>query len=160
MMELMIVMAIVSIMAGALFVSVNKSAGTKDVENAAQQISTQLKTLQNEALTGKMIEELPAGSGIFAPACRFVFESFADSYNIKYDRNCSGIPDYIGGTTTVDMIKKKVKLDGHIIFFSSPRGEIAGSVEIVVTSAKDNSVKKYVNINSAGNISILDASAG
>ena len=154
-MELLVVMAILSIMTGVLFVSVGDSS-KKDAEVAAQQISAQLKALQNEALTGKRIE-VPANSGTFISACYFVFDTTAlTSYKVSY-LDCSAAPQPIGSDLIVDLKKKKVTVDAHTIVFTSPRGEVSGNdSDVVISSTKDPSVKKFVNMSSAGSTATSD----
>lgn len=154
--ELLVVMAIVSVMSGVLFVSVSKSTGKKEVENAAQQIATQIRALQNESLTGKLVDD---GAGNMVSACRFILDtSPLTSYKVVYDKNCADPISQIGPDIIVDLTKKKVTVDSRTIIFLSPRGEVVGptSNEIVVTSTRAGSVKKYVSLNSSGKVEIFD----
>lgn len=152
--ELMAVMAIISIMAGSVFVISSRSGATQDVEAASQQITSQLRNLQNESLSGKRIE-YPVGSDKYESPCRFFFTSTVSAYSIKYDKNCSGISSLIG-TSNFDIANKRVSLEPKTIIFSSPWGKIDSINQITVTSNKVSTVKRYIYLNSMGNIEISE----
>lgn len=145
--ELVVVMAIMFIMATVIFVN-ERGDARQDVEAVAQQVSAQLRNLQNESLAGKQVDV----GGVPVSACRFVFDSSAlTSYAIKYDKNCGGAESVIG-STTISLAKKFVKMDAKVVSFISPRGDANSANVITLTSTKDSNEKRYVKINSNGNV--------
>lgn len=153
--EMIVVMVIFFLMTGTLLIANSKSDSIQQVESVAQQISSQLRTLQNEALAGKRIE-WPDGSGTYVTVCRFNFKSALTSYSVTYDKNCSGAQSLIGSPTNVSLNKKKVKLNVTTTIFTSPRGEVVSAVDIIVTSSKNNSVLRHVRVNQSGNVTISE----
>lgn len=157
--ELLVVMGITLMMAGMVFALNAKSVAPQDVESASQQVSAQLRSLQNEALTGKMVKD---SGGNFVSACRFIFKanSSNSTYSVIYDKNCSGATvDQIGEPLVVDLQKKRVKFDAdHTIIFSSPRGETGSEEEIILISDRNTSIKKYINTSSSGSVQVASMS--
>lgn len=153
--EIIVVMAIVSIMAGVAFVVGGSGNAEKDVDTATQMIAAQIKNLQSEALIGKKI---PDGLGNMVSACRFVFDTNPanNSYSIIYDRNCSGAANVIGQAAVTDLAEYKVETDDVSITFISPRGELLSSQQIRVFSSKNSSIDKYIEVNSVGVVEIND----
>lgn len=160
-MELLIVVAIASVMAGGLFVQNGKNAAKQDVEIVAHQVAAELKSLQSEALAGKRIEK-PEGSGNFVSACRFVFNGYDSVFYVSYFQKCNDVPDPLDKITEdrIVNLKKTVKFENpRTVILRSPRGDTVSMNSFVITSQKDSSVKKYVSINPAGNVVVTDTIA-
>lgn len=127
--ELVIVMAIITIMTVVLFVSMSNKKAVADVDVAVRQVAAQLRVLQNEALSGKQID----GKNV----CKYEFDApIGSSYTIKYS-DCAASPSVIdAGTQSVDFTKKRVSFIGSDVnlYFSSPLGNVDGVKTIKIKS--------------------------
>lgn len=127
--ELLIVMAIMVIMAGVLLVSRSESRPVYDVEAGARQVAAQLRVLQNEALSGKMI-----GNVI---ACEMRFNTnpgdATKSYKTGYYCANTLIPNseqkfLIGKNAT----NKSVSLAGdYYVKFTPPQATILSDLPVI-----------------------------
>lgn len=147
--ELMVVLAIAFIMTGLLYSTNIKNSGSNDVQNAATQIVSDIRALQNGALTGKMI----SNSNI----CRFGFSSSNgnSSYKLSYDKNCSGAQALVDNPI-VDVSNLHVKLGNSALTFIAPYASVSPQVNttLTITSLKDASFTKNVVITATGDIYI------
>ena len=141
MIEVLIVVAIGALMAG---VSIKGIGGNKDaddeIEVVAEKVVSQLRSLQNEMLTGKTITV----SGVQKPICRASFKvdnsggagTGDTSYKIFYD-DCSGAFTNISSATETRNFNAKgtVTASGPTFNFYAPRGEMnTGSMSISLGS--------------------------
>lgn len=143
--ELLIVFAIIIIMTAVLLMNQNGNQAQKNVETAARQVAAQLRSLQNEALNGKQ-----AGT-VLTPACDFIFTSVANDtkYSVSYN-NCSHV--LIPGSAQpipLNSGKGNVSISPATISFSSPRGQVSGSYQLILTSSGKSA---YVCVCNSGNI--------
>lgn len=147
--ELMVVIVLMLIMTAVLFLNQSKNKAQKDVEVAARQVAAQLRTLQNEALSGKQI-----GTDI---VCDFEFNATSGNtlYSIKYYKDCAGSHSYIGSPQNISLNSGKGNVTispSVIISFSAPRGEVSADSRITLTSKGDTSKLAYVWVCKSGNI--------
>ena len=151
--ELLIVIAIMMTMTTVLLLMSSKNTGSQEVNAVAQQISAQLRGLQNEALTGQRVNNIPV--------CRFVFDSSATtSYKVSYDQNCSGTSDFIGSGVVTDFSTDRVKVSPVTVSYASPRGDVSMSNNfITITSNRDSSVQMFVTLGLSGNVEIASSLA-
>jgi prepilin-type N-terminal cleavage/methylation domain-containing protein len=154
--ELMIVIALIIIMTGVLLVNQNKNKAQQEVESSARQVAAQLRSLQNEALNGKQIEN-PSGSGTYNIVCNFKFDSPSlDSsitntgYDISY-ASCSDGSVISSGTQKIKLNtgKGNVTMNTASVSFSAPWGAVSSASEVTLTDAGN---KAYVCVCSSGNI--------
>lgn len=151
--EVVIVIAIMVIMTGVLFARQNSNKLQTEAELAARQVAAQLRSLQNDALNGKIVGDVPA--------CGMEFSTTPDdpdkSYKVSY-YDCSGMSisgseqDFLIGKKTVN---KTVMLGaGKIFRFSSPQARlnIAGSDFIRVSSVGNGDELARVCVYENGNI--------
>lgn len=146
--EMIIAIFIMVIMAGVFFVSQSGNKSQEEVEVAARQVASQLRSLQNEALNGKKIGN--------ETACIFRFDTLASSnrYRIRH-YNCSG--------TLLDSLfislnsgKGNVIMGSSVVTvrFRSPWGiiDIGGNSKITFASTANTNTRASVCICSSGNI--------
>jgi prepilin-type N-terminal cleavage/methylation domain-containing protein len=151
MLEVLIVLSITLIMTAAVFMANGNSSAASETQAVSQQITAQLRNLQNEALAGKKIGSVPI--------CAFKFAYTETSYTVSYYGSCSATSAELGAVTT-DLSIKKVKLNPApgAIFFTAPRGESSGFSTISVISNRDANVKQFITLSLAGTVSAGDAS--
>jgi prepilin-type N-terminal cleavage/methylation domain-containing protein len=157
--ELVVVIAIIAIMTAVLFLSVdNKSKAKNEVETATQQLISQIRFLQNETLSGKLI-----GSD---PVSYFKFSSSANSafYTVGYYKASDLINSL--GTKNINFNNKGTVLFSAFVgtagsfYFKAPVATLFNNnltgitthVQIKVKSKTDASFVDSVCICASGNI--------
>ena len=151
--ELLVVIAIMFLMAAVILVMSNRNLANQEVKIAAQQIVSQLRTLQNNALTGKKIQDT---GGTLVSACSYTFSSTANNnfFTLSY-KDCSG-GDINTNYPTVDLNKLHVTLSGIAVSFSSPYAGISttkSTLTITTSRTTVNQATKTITIDSSsGNI--------
>ncbi len=140
-MEILIVMALMSIMLVVVISTKNTDSSGKEVEAAAQQIVAQLRTLQNESLNGKQFSNVPVGV--------FKFHAENTSYTVSYINGGSILNSFV-----VNLSKVNVVAAADIIF-NSPRGENSGQNAILIRSRKNTSLEYVICVSSNGNIKTI-----
>ncbi|MEI7890334.1 MAG: prepilin-type N-terminal cleavage/methylation domain-containing protein [bacterium] len=138
--ELLVVIAITFIMTGVLFANDNKKKATADVESVARQIATQIRAVQNDALTGKRIGDEYAKT--------YTFSSYVTGYSTSYLN--SGGAD-IGGGLAIDLSKKRVAITANNFSFISPFAYTSLGT-ITITSSLDGAVKMCVDVTTKGDV--------
>ena len=146
MIELLIVTLIVFLMTGALVSALGKNKNSNEVELAAFQVVSQLRSLQNGALSGKSI----SGTVI----CHFQFDIAAGAkfYTSTY-KDCATTPNVIA-TTSADYLSAK-KEGGSVtaasvasFSFAPPLGAVNAG-QITLTSGSST---YYVCVETSGSI--------
>ncbi len=140
--EVLISLAIITIMTGILFAS-NNNKGKQEVQLAAREIAAQLRLLQNEALNGKVIN----GEAI----CKIEMnlDAVNNKYEIRYYDRCS--PDNQIATAGPFKPKKSKLLHTGSIVFTVPMAEVPiGGLNGFVLESENN--QKMTICVKAGNI--------
>jgi prepilin-type N-terminal cleavage/methylation domain-containing protein len=145
--ELLIVLAIIAIMAGALFVNNNNSKAKSNVESAARQVAAQIRSLQNEALNGKRIGD--------KNACGYKFEAapMSQKYSIKYI-NCADVTEFLG-EQEIFLASKQTFFKVHsFVSFDSPQGDVIDNTgDIILQSPQVNPVAcASVTVSARGDV--------
>jgi len=144
-MEVIIVIAIIVIMTAVLFVK-NKNNGAQEVQLAAREMTAQLRLLQNEAISGKVIN----GQNIYKAEMSLV--AGTNTYQIMYYDQSD---NQIGPTDPLKPKKSKLLNTGSISF-SVPLAQVSvnfgGPNGFVLRSEKDSSQEMTICVNNAGNI--------
>ena len=145
--ELLVVVAIIIIMTGVMFASMSGNKSQKDAENAARQVASQLRQLQNEAINGKQIND--------KIVCYFDFNYFSadKGYKIAY-RDCPDGEEAVETSPIIKLNSGKGNVSIDItdttdIYFEAPHGIYSGPLQITFTS---NDKRAYVCVCSSGNI--------
>ena len=147
MIELLIVIAIIVIMTGVLLSQkTNKSA--IEVQSATRTVAAQLRSLQNDALNGKIAD------GKIICKAEMSFDPVNEQYSIKYYNDCSS--SVVLETNTFNLVKSDLQTGGTISFLV-PMGKVninldGGVKRVLLVSASDPSQKMTVCVNDAGNI--------
>jgi len=136
--ELLIVAAIILIMtAAAISVVVTRNKPASEVESAAEQLVSRLKSLQNSAINGKS-----TGEGGVA-LCNFSFFtgelSLENNYNNRMyasvETPChGGVPIVEASFLTAKGQNSSVTASNATATFSVPLGAVAASTSIILTS--------------------------
>lgn len=145
--EVLVVIAIMSIMMGVVLMTNNDSGAQKDVEASAQQVAAQLRALQNESLNGKMIEN--------NAICAFKLEilPFPSSYVVKYYKDCA-LSNIVKTMPVVSLKRVEMTIDtADGVIFTSPHSASAPK-KITIKSTKNAAIKKTVELGSNGDIKI------
>jgi prepilin-type N-terminal cleavage/methylation domain-containing protein len=144
--ELLIVIAIVSIMTAISMLGISKNRNTSKVEIAANQVVATLRSLQNDSINGKVISN--------QSICRIKFDvaDKAKQYNASY-YDCNGSYDTLIDSGTFYLTSSgdssNVTSSAASFFFTAPRGDISSSGSIMLTSGSDI---YYVCVSLSGNI--------
>ncbi len=151
--ELMVVIAIMTIMVAVLFLKQGDRKAYTDVEAASRIVAAQIRELQNESLSGKKI-----GTG-YANKYYFTLTNLpaipphtTTTYSISY-QDSAGTD--LGSAQTFDIATKKVKFKSlnptFEFHFTAPSGNVsAGSVIEIVSN--DNTVSGYICISKTGSV--------
>lgn len=147
-MELLLVVAITLIASAAIFSSNNSKKASSEVESAARQVAAHLRSLQNEALTGKQIGPFYAGEFSLRAAGGPVINQYIISYE---DSASNPIPI---GAQTFSLSSKKVRFNFWTnVVFEAPLGKPIAARLFTIESQRDGGATKYyVCVSSAGNI--------
>lgn len=159
--EVLISMAIMALMMAVVLMNNHKENRIRtEVDAAAREISVQLRSLQNDALNGKYIDD--ASGKHFA--CRAIMTPtmLTSNYEISYNENCATAPPdgaLINGSEIL-FVLKNVDIESmtygpapgtpiNLIMFKNPVGAITVSdnVKILLRSKTDPAVKGTVCIN-------------
>jgi prepilin-type N-terminal cleavage/methylation domain-containing protein len=121
--ELMISMAILSIMAALTIVSMTGAKTKQEVEGAARQVAAAVREAQNYALTGKNI-----GASGDVP-CQFRLDTTGSAISIQQRRFSSpGLCNVNSGSPTVYPLPTGVAISIDNVSFNVPRGEVFNDV--------------------------------
>lgn len=99
MIEILIVLAIISIMTGALVMSISQNKDQKEVESYAGKMVGLLRSLQNDMVNGKIIDGEIASNVTFVPriATRYLYQysnafGMAKTFSVNIDKGvvCDG----------------------------------------------------------------------
>lgn len=164
--EVLLAIGIMALMSGIVYLNAqNESKMRIEVEAAARQLAAHLRSLQNDALTGKHIN-INDGTGDHF-ACRAVMTLSmltvdpVDDYRNSYRENCTDASPngslIAGSPQSFNLRHVKIAsvigddlLDGHSIIFQSPRGEITknGSrISITLEHNNDSSIQSTVCVS-------------
>lgn len=153
--EMLVVISILVLTTNMLFAMNRNSVANQEVQQVAQQIAAKLRSLQNDALTGKKADD---GNGNFVTACLVSFSTSGDDgkYMIDYYHDCSSaLQEHIGSDSTiVDLTNSHVKFSPSQFIFRYPFGTPEDVGQITVTSVKNNTIQKNISMNASGNIEI------
>jgi len=164
--ELMVVIVLMLIMTAVLFLNQSKNKAQQDVESSARQFVAELRSLQNDALNGKLIDtnkdSIPDTS-----SCRFYFRTMG-GYSIYgfYYWNCATetmmrFADGAGYIAPiVDISKKRVIFTGAstAFYFSVPLGMVYSEAKVhsaqsfTITSTIDSAIAMCVKVSIDGSI--------
>lgn len=155
--ELLIVMAIISVMTAVILTKSNNNKTTVDAEAAARLVAAQLRSLQNESLNGKQIGSVSVCS------FKFHIDNGASNYLISYYGDCTdSASSLIGSAQSLKLSgKNNVKAaSGNDFYFKSPQGGISTGTQRIVLSSSDNSASATVCVYPTGNIVEKKGAAG
>ena len=148
MIELLIVIAIITIMTG-IFLTQKTNKSAIEVETDARTVAAQLRALQNDALNGKVID----GKIICAAQMSFNTASNPNGYSLIYCDNC--VTNSILYVKNYTLPKSEIQSSGNISF-QVPTGQatigLGGVDGIEIVSTSDPTQKMTVCVNNAGNI--------
>jgi len=164
--ELLVVMSIIAILGGSIIPSFSTYLKDQNLKQAQEQLKSDLRTIQNKALTGASSnEEIPEDSGNRARYWGVYLLSGSETvdYFISTDTTCP--PDYnpAGGLTASE--KGEFKIPNTIVykgttdrclFFDIKNGDITSNVSINTPltidylSAKPTDPGKTITFTSAG----------
>lgn len=141
--EVLISLAIITIMTGVLFAS-NNNKGKQEVQLAAREIAAQLRLLQNEALNGKVI------NGESVCKIEMNLDAVNNKYEIRYYDRCSPDNQILPAAGPFKPKKSKLLHTGSIVF-TVPMAEVPiGGLNGFVLESENN--QKMTICVKAGNI--------
>ena len=147
--ELMAVMAIVSIMAGVAFVSLQNSRTEGEVKAAAREVAAAVRSVQNDALSGKKIKKDDCSSSV---------QEYAFYYGIgttSGNATLTSVQYKVEGCNAQDVVtlEKGVEFSStgtsNKVGFAPVTGKQGGSNQIIVTKG---TVSYSVCISSTGSV--------
>ncbi|NTV40937.1 MAG: type II secretion system protein [Candidatus Moranbacteria bacterium] len=149
--ELVIVVAIVTIMTGVSLTNVSRNKEAKEVEIAASQVASALRSLQNDAVNGKVL----TGSSVCRSTLNLV--NGEKKYGTSYFSCSSGAQ--VGAENIFYLSSKKengiVTSSAASFSFTAPRGDVSSSGFVRLTAGANT---YYVCVESSGNIYTQKAS--
>lgn len=153
MIELLIVVAIMIVMTGAVFLNRNNSKAGSEVEAAGRKVASQIHALQNEALNGKQFDTNGDGIGdTNALSYKFDIVNNATTYSVSYYSDTAATTQ-IGSSQTFNLSNKgSVKAGasgGASFYFKSPNGSVDSAKTIILKSAIAN-VCGSVSVSASG----------
>lgn len=139
--EVLIVIAIIGIISSVIFVSMQNSKTEKELETAAREVAATIREAQNNALTGKVIDDsrFPCKFGIYKTAN----SEYKLAYYYHTNNNDCSNPSFQDVATY--MLKNGVAFNGSfsLIYYSVPQAEFAAPD---VRSVILNKGGKYISI--------------
>jgi prepilin-type N-terminal cleavage/methylation domain-containing protein len=141
--EVMMVMAIISIMAGMVTVSLSKSRVERELETNAREFAGVVREAQNYALTGKQFK-------IDTYPCRFQVEWSISSYKLIYYYKDASENCVSNFTIATYPLKNGVVFgNGGSLFFTVPHAVFGGNTSAAFSKSSNN---YFVCISSDGRI--------
>jgi prepilin-type N-terminal cleavage/methylation domain-containing protein len=157
--ELLVVISIISIIGGGIIPSFSKYVKDQNLKQAQEQLKSDLRTIQNKALTGAMSNaEIPVGSGNRVKYWGVYLSSGSETVNYYITTETSTCPPTADGTYQGNFkIPNTVVYRGSssgCLFFDIKNGDIVSSgvsnpINIDYASA-NGTVGKNISFTSAG----------
>lgn len=144
--EILVVIAIISIMTGVSILGLSKNRSASKVEIAANQMVAILRSLQNDSINGKVLNN--------QSICKIKFDAIdgARQYSVSY-YDCIAPYDNLVESEifylTANGNNSNVTSSAASFSFVAPRGEVSSSGQIALTSEADTF---NVCISLSGNI--------
>jgi len=139
-MELMIIMAIISIMTFVVLVSIQSRRVTTQLEASAREVATAIREAQNNALSGK-------NANSTCVQYDFIYTAGSANYSV------GTVPDGSGCPLVMYSLKNGVTFANEGLFgFSIPFGTVFPTTAHQVQLSKGSS-SYYVCVNRTGNVS-------
>lgn len=150
MIELLVVVSIMTILTGAMIPSFTTYIRDQNIKQALEQVKSDLRTIQNNALT----DSLPSGIPLTSPLYWGVFFD-ADTPNYYYfvssqNNSCDPGDVDINQDRKFTLPKAVVPVSDYCLFFDFANGNVNGGNYIALTDTKGTSCLK---INTVGLIS-------
>lgn len=159
--ELLVVMSVVAIIGGGIIPSFSKYTKDQNLKQAQEQLKSDLRTVQNRALTGAMSNvEKPAGTRIRYWGVRLVSGSSAVDYFISSDTPC---PPFSASTTTVTSTAQGTFTIPNNIIYTGTSGCLFFDIrngDIVSTGVTSPINVNYRNNTNTPDVPIIFNSAG
>lgn len=161
--ELLISVSIIGILAAGIIPSFNSYIKNQNIRQAQEQIKSDLRSIQNRALTGSSSTKLIGGSTVKYWVARFTNTSGDYQYYTSVDQTCPASAAAISDTSYVTVtMPNGIVFNGSTnkcLFFSFDNGDIAnvgGSNWYVNINYPDGSVSKKIHFNQTGLIYTYD----
>jgi len=142
--ELLIVISIIAILTGSMLPAFAKYIQGQNIKQAREQVKSDLRTLQNNALT----DSVPEGVILTYPMYWGVlFEKGSNSYyyfTSTDNSTCDGLKDENKKFTLSETI---TSIDTYCLFFNFSNGNTTGSPYVALTDGRNT---ECVKINSTG----------
>lgn len=139
--ELLIVIAIIAVMTGAVFVSMSSNSAKRDVDVASRQIAAQLRDIQNEVVSGKLAANTLPTQEFMLTSANF------GTYSVQYYNGASQLQ-----ILPFSLATKVVFEDAYQVGFLPPAGRSTGISTIIIHSTKDPTKKATICVNAAGKV--------
>lgn len=159
--ELLVVISIISIIGGGIIPSFSKYVKDQNLKQAQEQLKSDLRTIQNKALTGAMSNaEIPVGSGNRVKYWGVYLSSGSETVNYYITTETSTCPPTADGTYQGNFkIPNTIVYRGNsgCLFFDIKNGDIVSSgvtspINIDYASAEPDNPGKDINFNPVGRI--------
>lgn len=125
--EVMVVMAMISIMVAVTLVTIGDARDKKIVEGEARKLSAVMRELQNYALTGKQMVANQVTCGVGIEAIANGATSYAPFYTYRTGTDCSTPSANTPLTTNTLLPGVTFSTATGVVSFSVPRGEVNGA---------------------------------
>jgi len=151
--ELLISVTIITIITAGIVPAFSNYIRNQNLKQAQEQLKSDLRTVQNKALTGALSDQTVGGSGSLMKywVIKFVNDSNIYSYFIAaVNTTCPNIPPNNQGNGSFTSIIK-VQSSGGCLFFSVDDGGISGlSSPIVIGYSAEAKDERSVKFNPSG----------
>jgi prepilin-type N-terminal cleavage/methylation domain-containing protein len=168
--ELLVVVSIIAIIGGGIIPSFSQYLNDQNLKQAQEQLKSDLRTIQNKALTGASSnEEIPEASGNRAKYWGVYFRSGSETVDYFISKSTSPCPPAYSGDGQTGIPKGSFKIPNTVVykgsngclFFDIKNGDIISSGGITSPYIKinyaselggDSPSDKTINFTSAGAI--------
>lgn len=152
--ELLIVVSIIAILSSTMIPSFNSYIKSQNLKQAREQIKSDLRSIQTNALTNAA----PSGSSLVSPYWGLLFEAGSSSYYYFATSNSSStVSDCVSSKNEEQKynLPNNISISGSsvCIIFEPSTGSRPGSSLPVVIKENTSSQYECININSEGLIS-------
>jgi prepilin-type N-terminal cleavage/methylation domain-containing protein len=151
--ELLVVVAIITIMTGALIPGFSNYINNQNLKQAQEHVKNDLRTVQNKAMTGANSDDLINGNPVNYWGVKFTSGSSTYDYFISYNAvtgtGCPGSDAVIMGKSESLPGGTVIRSTTRCIYFSLKNGDIENGTAVIVGPASGTPCRRVL-MNSAG----------
>jgi prepilin-type N-terminal cleavage/methylation domain-containing protein len=151
--ELLVVVAIITVMTGALIPGFSGYVTNQNLKQAQEHVKNDMRTVQNRAMAGASADETINGNQVNYWGIRFVQGATTYDYFISDTASCATYPpstNAVKGRSEKLPGKSVVRSGTRCVFFSLRNGDIVNGADIIVGPPSPGTPCRRIINNSSG----------